>query len=97
MFLACSIRLRLMADFHVVGAILEPMPVSAFGLIAGQKSISESPTGSPTAISSMLEFSARHAVAPVTETFPMAKVNDALDHLRSGKARCRIVLVNEDA
>jgi uncharacterized zinc-type alcohol dehydrogenase-like protein len=71
------------------------MPVPAFGLIMGQKSISGSPTGSPTAISSMLEFSARHSIAPVTETFPMSKVNDALDHLRSGKARYRVVLVND--
>jgi len=82
---------------HVVGAVLEPMPVPAFSLISGQKSVSGSPTGSPTAISSMLEFSARHAIAPVTETFPMSKVNDALEHLRSGKARYRIVLVNDHA
>jgi uncharacterized zinc-type alcohol dehydrogenase-like protein len=45
----------------------------------------------------MLNFSARHAVAPVTETFPMSKVNDALEHLRSGKARYRIVLENDFA
>jgi len=77
---------------HVVGAILEPMPVPAFGLIMGQKSVSGSPVGSPTAISTMLEFSARHSIAPITETFPMSKVNDALEHLRSGKARYRIVL-----
>ena len=82
---------------HVVGAILPPMEVPAFGLIMGQKSISGSPTGSPTAISSMLEFSARHSVAPVIETFPMSKVNDALERLRSGKARYRIVLVNDIA
>jgi dienelactone hydrolase len=82
---------------HVVGAILEPMQVPAFGLILGQRSISGSPTGSPTAISTMLEFSARHSVAPITETFSMSKVNDALEHLRSGKARYRIVLVNDHA
>jgi D-arabinose 1-dehydrogenase-like Zn-dependent alcohol dehydrogenase len=33
-------------------------------------------------------------IAPVVETFPMSKVNDALEHLRSGKARYRIVLAN---
>jgi alcohol/geraniol dehydrogenase (NADP+) len=77
---------------HVVGVILEPMQVPAFGLIMGQKSVSGSPTGSPTAIDRMLEFSARHSIAPITETFPMSRVNDALDHLRSGKARYRIVL-----
>jgi uncharacterized zinc-type alcohol dehydrogenase-like protein len=43
----------------------------------------------------MLAFSARHGIAPVTETFPMSKANDALEHLRSGKARYRIVLVND--
>jgi uncharacterized zinc-type alcohol dehydrogenase-like protein len=80
---------------HVVGAILEPMQVSAFGLIMRQKSVSGSPTGSPTAIDRMLEFSARHSIAPITETFPMSRVNDALDHLRSGKARYRIVLAND--
>ena len=43
-------------------------------------------------IDRMLEFSARHSIAPVVETFPMSKVNDALEHLRAGKARYRIVL-----
>jgi uncharacterized zinc-type alcohol dehydrogenase-like protein len=82
---------------HVVGAILDPMPVPAFGLIMGQKSISGSPVGSPNTISTMLEFCARHTVVPITETFPMSRVNDALEHLRSGKARYRIVLVNDRA
>lgn len=81
--------------FHVVGAVLEPMEVPAFSLILGQKSVSGSPTGSPWAIDAMLNFSARHAVAPVIETFPMSKVNDALEHLRSGKARYRVVLEND--
>jgi uncharacterized zinc-type alcohol dehydrogenase-like protein len=80
---------------HVVGAMLEPMQVPAMGLIFGQKSVSGSPTGSPSALDAMLSFSARHGVAPVTETFPMSKVNDALEHLRAGKARYRIVLVND--
>jgi alcohol/geraniol dehydrogenase (NADP+) len=80
---------------HVVGAVVEPMPVPAFGLISRRKSISGSPTGSPTDMDQMLEFSARHSIAPITETFPMSKVNDALEHLRSGKARYRIVLIND--
>src|SRR5215510_2583990 len=83
--------------FHNVGAVLKPLEVPAFSLILGQKSMSGSPTGSPTAIDHMLEFSARHSVAPVIEFFPMSKVNDALEHLRSGKARYRIVLVNDIA
>jgi len=77
---------------HVVGVPLEPIAVPAFGLISGQKALSGSPTGSRGAIDSMLGFAARHGVAPQTEHFPMSRVNEALDHLRAGKARYRIVL-----
>lgn len=77
---------------HMVGAVLEPMPVQAFSLIAGQKSISGSPVGSPATIATMLEFAARHGVRPVIETFPMENANAALAHLDAGKARYRIVL-----
>ena len=83
--------------FHNVGAVLKPFEVPAFSLIMGQRSLSGSPTGSPTAIDHMLAFSARHSVAPVVEFFPMSKVNDALERLHSGKARYRIVLINDFA
>jgi uncharacterized zinc-type alcohol dehydrogenase-like protein len=77
---------------HVVGAVLEPIPVAAFSLILQQRSISGSPTGSPVAIETMLEFASRHNVAPQTEHFPMSKINEAFARLQSGKARYRIVL-----
>jgi uncharacterized zinc-type alcohol dehydrogenase-like protein len=78
--------------FHVVGVVLEPIPVSAFSLIAQQRSVSGSPTGSPVAIETMLDFASRHNVAPLTEHFPMSKINEAFARLESGKARYRIVL-----
>lgn len=81
--------------FHNVGVVLKPMEVPALPLIMGQRGIAGSPAGSPTAIDYMLEFSARHSVAPITEHFPMSKVNDALERLRSGKARYRLVLTND--
>jgi uncharacterized zinc-type alcohol dehydrogenase-like protein len=77
---------------HVVGAVLEPIPVSTFGLMGGQRSISSSPTGSPLRIAQMLDFCARHAIAPLVEHYPMSKANEALERLRAGKARYRIVL-----
>ena len=77
---------------HVVGAVLEPIPVAAFSLILGQRCVSGSPTGSPVAIGTMLDFASRHGVAPQTEHFPMSEVNEALARLESGKARYRIVL-----
>ena len=82
---------------HTVGAVLEPISLAAFPLILGQKSLSGSPLGSPATTAMMLDFAARHNVAPTTEFFPMSKVNDALEHLKSGQARYRIVLENDFA
>lgn len=79
---------------HFVGAVLEPVPVPAFALIGGRKAVSGSPLGSPATVATMLDFCARHGIAPVTETFAMDEVNSALDHLKAGKARHRIVLKN---
>jgi uncharacterized zinc-type alcohol dehydrogenase-like protein len=77
---------------HVVGAVLEPIAVPAFSLILQQRSVSGSPTGSPVAIETMLDFASRHSVAPQAEHFPMSKINEAFARLASGKARYRIVL-----
>jgi alcohol/geraniol dehydrogenase (NADP+) len=77
---------------HVVGAVLEPLAIPAVSLIFGQNSVSGSPTGSPTMIAAMLDFAARHRIAPQVEHFPMSHVNEALAHLAAGKARYRIVL-----
>src|SRR5262245_52172421 len=38
---------------HVVGAVLEPIPVGAFSLIMQQREVSGSPNGSPTMIAAM--------------------------------------------
>lgn len=77
---------------HVVGAVLEPMAIPAFGLLLGQRSVSASPLGSPATTASMLDFCVRHDIAPKIETFPMSKANEALQHLADGKARYRVVL-----
>jgi uncharacterized zinc-type alcohol dehydrogenase-like protein len=77
---------------HVVGAVLEPIPVSVPSLIAGQRSLSGSPTGSPVAIETMLDFAARHNITPQTEHLPMSRINEAFERLVAGKARFRIVL-----
>ncbi|MGJ8636312.1 MAG: NADPH-dependent aldehyde reductase Ahr [Phycisphaerales bacterium] len=80
---------------HNVGAVLEPIPVGAFSLIMQQRSISGSPVGSAATIADMLEFSGRHQIQPIVETFPMSQVNEAIEHLKAGKARYRIVLTAE--
>ena len=80
--------------FHTVGAVLEPMAIPAFSLIVGEKSVGGSPIGSPALMKTMLDFCVRHNIYPDVEEFPMEKVNEAMEHLESGKARFRIVLKN---
>ena len=77
---------------HVVGGVLEPIPIGAFSLILQQRSVSGLPAGSPVMIETMLDFAARHTVSPQTEHFPMSKINEAFARLESGKVRYRIVL-----
>ena len=43
----------------------------------------------------MLDFCARHGIAPITEEFPMSQANETIEHLEAGKARYRIVLKND--
>jgi alcohol/geraniol dehydrogenase (NADP+) len=77
---------------HLVGVVTDAMALKSGGLLSWQKSLSASPTPPPSVLRTMLEFSARHQILPQVERFAMSRVNDALDHLRSGKARYRVVL-----
>ena len=79
-------------NFHTVGAVLKPLPVPAFTLIGGDRSISGSATGSPAELRKLMKLAGRTGVTATTEQFPMSKINDALQHVREGKARYRVVL-----
>jgi uncharacterized zinc-type alcohol dehydrogenase-like protein len=79
---------------HFVGATLEPLDLSVFPLMMGQRSVSGSPVGSPATIERMLEFAHLHDIKPQVEVYPMSEINEAFDHLKSGNARYRIVLSN---
>lgn len=84
--------LRPKGRLHVVGVIPNPLSIPIFSLILGQKSISASPLGSPVTITRMLDFAARQGVEPITETFSFEQVNEAMEKLRHGKPRYRLVL-----
>ena len=79
-------------NFHTVGAVMKPFPVPAFTLIGGDRSISGSATGNPSELRTLMKFAGRSKVAPTTELFPMSQINEALKHVREGKARYRAVL-----
>ena len=77
-----------------VGVPPSPVSVQAFPLIAGIRSITGSPIGSPHRIREMLDVAARHNVKATTESFPMAKANEAIEKVKKNKVRYRAVLAN---
>jgi uncharacterized zinc-type alcohol dehydrogenase-like protein len=78
----------------IVGVPPHPIQLPAFGLIAGQKAVSGSPTGSPRDLHEMLDVAARHGVKAITESFPMAKANEAVAKVKKNQVRYRAVLGN---
>ncbi|MFT5855239.1 MAG: putative zinc-type alcohol dehydrogenase-like protein, partial [Verrucomicrobiales bacterium] len=86
--------LRPKGKLHLVGAAAE-VKATVFPLIGGEKSIGASPVGSPGTIARMLEFSARHEIAPKTEVMPMSEVNEALKRLHEDSPSHRLVLKND--
>lgn len=77
---------------HLVGVVTEQMKLRSGALLSWQRGLSASPTPSPTLLARMLDFAARHQILPQVERFPMSRVNEAVEHLRSGRARYRVVL-----
>jgi alcohol/geraniol dehydrogenase (NADP+) len=77
-----------------VGVPPSPVSLHAFPLIAGIRTVTGSPIGSPSRIREMLDVAARHGVKATTEAFPMAKANDAVEKVKKNKVRYRAVLAN---
>jgi len=78
---------------HTVGVVPGSFGVSSvFPMLVAQRSLSASPLGSPATVRDMLHFWARHGIEPMTETYPIAHINDAFEKLRNGSPRYRLVL-----
>ncbi|GAB5441999.1 MAG: NAD(P)-dependent alcohol dehydrogenase [Fuerstiella sp.] len=86
--------LRPGGHLHIVGAVPE-FQAEWFPLIMGEKSVGGSPVGSPLTTRKMLEFCARHDIAPMIEEYKLSDVNDAIEKLRDGSPRYRLVLRND--
>jgi uncharacterized zinc-type alcohol dehydrogenase-like protein len=79
---------------HFVGAVGEPLSISMFSLMGGQKSVSATPLGSPATIQRMLNFCVRHEIAPKVKVYPFAEANQALAELVEQKPAHRLVLTH---
>jgi len=84
--------LKARGRLHFVGMIVKPLDIGVGSLIIGQRSVSGSAVGSPSTIAKMLEFAKLHDIKPVIEKYKFSQVNEAIEHLHSGKAHYRIVL-----
>lgn len=76
----------------VVGVPESEIKLQAFPMIGFERKLAGARLGSPTDGATMLEFAARHNVKPMRNDFAMKDVNAAVDHVRQGKARYRVVL-----
>jgi uncharacterized zinc-type alcohol dehydrogenase-like protein len=85
--------LRPQGRLVILGVPDEALRIPAFPLL-GERSVSGGACGSPSETARMLEFAARTGVRPVVEAFAMKDINAALDRVRSGKVRYRVVLAN---
>ena len=84
--------LRPKGRLHIVGVVPQPVSVEVLPMLLGQKSVTYSSGGSPATTAKMLEFAVRHRIQPTIETFEFSQVNDAMEKLRNGKPRYRLVL-----
>jgi D-arabinose 1-dehydrogenase-like Zn-dependent alcohol dehydrogenase len=79
----------------VLGAAVEPMEVPGIPLFMGRRSIVGWLCGSSIDSQDTLSFSILTGVRSMNEVFPLERAAEAYDHMMSGKARFRAVLITE--
>jgi len=76
-------------NITLVGAPEKPLPVSAFGLIFGRRSLSGSPIGGLAETQEMLDFCGQHNITSDVEVIPIQKVNEAYERLLKSDVKYR--------
>jgi alcohol dehydrogenase (NADP+) len=81
--------LRRDGNIVLVGAPEKPLPVSAFGLIMGRRSLSGSMIGGIPETQEMLDFCGQHNITADVEVIPIQKVNEAYERLLKSDVKYR--------
>jgi uncharacterized zinc-type alcohol dehydrogenase-like protein len=81
--------LGLDGNITLVGAPEKPLPVSAFALLFGRKSISGSLIGGIRETQEMLDFCGEHNITSDVEVIPIQKVNEAYERLLKSDVKYR--------
>ena len=76
----------------VVGAPIEPIPLNAFSLIAGNKSIAGSMIGGIQETQEMLDFCAEHNITSDVEVISPDRIEEAYDRTVKSDVRYRFVI-----
>jgi len=84
--------LKIDGTMVVVGAPEHPVPVHAFSLIPGRKSISGSSIGSIKETQEMLDFCGQHDIVSEIETISIQQVNEAYERVLKSDVRYRFVI-----
>jgi alcohol dehydrogenase (NADP+) len=81
--------LRRDGNLTLVGAPAKPLPVAAFNLIFGRRSLSGSPIGGIAETQQMLDFCGAHNITADVEVIPIQKVNEAYERLLKSDVKYR--------
>ncbi|APG87158.1 alcohol dehydrogenase (plasmid) [Sinorhizobium americanum CCGM7] len=80
----------------VLGVGKDPLPVSPGYLVGAERGVIGSITGSPYENEKTLDFSVLTGVRPMIEIMPLERAQEAVQKMRSGNAKFRIVLTIGD-
>ncbi len=81
--------LGLDANITLVGAPEKPLPVSAFALLFGRKSVSGSLIGGIAETQEMLDFCGEHDITADVEVIPIQKINEAYERMLKSDVKYR--------
>lgn len=88
--------LSLVAPFGTLCVVTrESIQLATSSLIGFERTLKGTTTTSQSMMQEMLLFAKKHNIAPKIEKMPFSKINEAIDIVRQGKARYRVVLMQE--
>jgi alcohol dehydrogenase/propanol-preferring alcohol dehydrogenase len=80
----------------IPAAPADPLTINVFSLIMGRRSVAGWYSGTAKDSQDTMEFSALSSVHPMIEKYPLERVAEAYEQMRSGKVRFRVVLTLHD-
>ncbi|MGO8718091.1 MAG: NAD(P)-dependent alcohol dehydrogenase [Acidobacteriaceae bacterium] len=84
--------LKMDGSLVVVGAPPQPVPIGAFSLLRGRRSLAGSMIGGIAETQEMLDYCGQHNIVSDIEVIPIQKVNEAYERVLKSDVRYRFVI-----